>query len=905
MKNYYLFWIASCCLLYNVVFATSGPIDICSQGNQVLTAPVKANATYQWQMITDSTASYFILGDNATFSGVNGHTLTISNLSTGFYGRAIRCRIVDPVTGLSYSDTVFFRFKNTWNGSISNAWENPSNWSCGQVPDAHTDIIINSGTPVVSSHVVCRSLTVGNGANVTVGKGFSIQLTHESSRDVVLHSNVRVIDSTLFTLNLDSAKLENGTYEFTIGSIPLPVLANDVIVGYADVPFARKVKSVQVLGNKVTLETEPAGLGDIFQKLSMHQSFNSAGEVMQGLQDEPGNPELQDDDPKELKHIFNNLSIISNASASITATGDLSASGDWDFDLEIKDSQVDYLFMGAKTLNFNAGVSFNFQTNGTYNLPSASYSTPLFKVFRIFPIYAGIFVIPVYMEIIASLQAEVGLKAEAALARQVTLNHESALKLGVEYSNGSWRTIAETNMNSTLDYSSQTELAFEAEGSIGPVFSLKFYKLAGPYIAFPVTGELSRRATQVSGEPMLWDFNARAHLDFKAGVNAGFSAGPFEATFFDFFYSKKFLTKEYTTPFELQKVTTGNPVAEAGQYLDEPIKVKVLDQKGIPEQGVAVLFEVMEGGGFVNLPYAHTNGEGIASVNWSLGVTPGTPQKLKATVLRSDRSSIQSSPQVFEAFIKAKPVVTTNYMHSVSANFAQVNSTLHSAGGSPLLVRGVCWNTTGNPTVFNSKTSDGKATGSYFSFVGQLTHQTTYYVRAYAINQTDTAYGATLSFTTTPPLPLILTVTSNGAVATASTQHGVPPYKYSWNGGPLSDNNTFNDVSVRRNITLKVVDAVGAELTRSDICVGAWGNFVPSPCTVQQFRYYLNEILVCTLSLNQTQNAIFVGSHNIKMVGVYTGATHNGSSTIQPGQACIQWFTCCPNANTCSPNLCN
>ena len=45
-------------------------------------------------------------------------------------------------------------------------------------------------------------------------------------------------------------------------------------------------------------------------------------------------------------------------------------------------------------------------------------------------------------------------------------------------------------------------------------------------------------------------------------------------------------------------------------------------------------------------------------------------------------------------------------------------------------------------------TIDGTGTGSFNSYLTNLTHSTTYYVRAYATNSLGTAYGNQVSFTT-------------------------------------------------------------------------------------------------------------------------------------------------------------
>lgn len=66
----------------------------------------------------------------------------------------------------------------TWIGMVSTAWENPANWSCGTLPDANTDVIINSGTVVLNSNTSIRSFTVKPGVNFTVTPGNNLIVNH-------------------------------------------------------------------------------------------------------------------------------------------------------------------------------------------------------------------------------------------------------------------------------------------------------------------------------------------------------------------------------------------------------------------------------------------------------------------------------------------------------------------------------------------------------------------------------------------------------------------------------------------------------------------------------------------------------------------------------------------------------
>ena len=69
-------------------------------------------------------------------------------------------------------------------------------------------------------------------------------------------------------------------------------------------------------------------------------------------------------------------------------------------------------------------------------------------------------------------------------------------------------------------------------------------------------------------------------------------------------------------------------------------------------------------------------------------------------------------------------------------------------GGADITARGVCWNTTGDPTTANSKTEDGTGDGAFTSTMTDLTYGTVYYVKAYGTNSAGTSYGSEMTFRT-------------------------------------------------------------------------------------------------------------------------------------------------------------
>ena len=93
--------------------------------------------------------------------------------------------------------------------------------------------------------------------------------------------------------------------------------------------------------------------------------------------------------------------------------------------------------------------------------------------------------------------------------------------------------------------------------------------------------------------------------------------------------------------------------------------------------------------------------------------------------------------------------LTTSIIGSLTSSSAISGGNITADGGGTITARGVCWSLSQNPSLSDSKTTDGTGTGSFASNITGLQPLTTYYVRAYATNIAGTAYGNELSFATT------------------------------------------------------------------------------------------------------------------------------------------------------------
>lgn len=125
--------------------------------------------------------------------------------------------------------------------------------------------------------------------------------------------------------------------------------------------------------------------------------------------------------------------------------------------------------------------------------------------------------------------------------------------------------------------------------------------------------------------------------------------------------------------------------------------------------------------------------------------------------------------------------ITLGEIANITAQSATCNVTINDDGGVPISQRGICWSTTQYPTVDGQRSDMGMGSGNFTMTITGLQVSTTYYVRAYAINQAGIHYSSQRSFTTTSGMPTVTTAdVTNVAATSAST------------GGNVTGNGGFN-----------------------------------------------------------------------------------------------------------------
>lgn len=167
-----------------------------------------------------------------------------------------------------------------------------------------------------------------------------------------------------------------------------------------------------------------------------------------------------------------------------------------------------------------------------------------------------------------------------------------------------------------------------------------------------------------------------------------------------------------------------------------------------------------------------TDGSGMSSfVSSIIGLSANTNYHVRAYATNNAGTAYGADIAFTTLIVNSTiPIVSTFATTLIVKTTATSGGNVISDGGSPVTTRGVCWNTTGSPTIFDSRMGDGIGTGSFILNLTGLTKSTVYYIRAYATNSVGTAYGNILTFKT-DDVP-VLTTTSVYAIQQTTAKSG-------------------------------------------------------------------------------------------------------------------------------------
>lgn len=144
-----------------------------------------------------------------------------------------------------------------------------------------------------------------------------------------------------------------------------------------------------------------------------------------------------------------------------------------------------------------------------------------------------------------------------------------------------------------------------------------------------------------------------------------------------------------------------------------------------------------------------TDGSGTGSFTSSItGLTAATTYYIRAYATNSAGTSYGNQLTFVTTQSLSMAVVTTSVVTNITTTAATLGGNVTSDGNANVTERGTVVSASPNPTTAGNKFPNGTGTGSFSSNITGFTPNTTYYVRAYAINSQGTSYGIELSFKT-------------------------------------------------------------------------------------------------------------------------------------------------------------
>ncbi len=295
---------------------------------------------------------------------------------------------------------------------------------------------------------------------------------------------------------------------------------------------------------------------------------------------------------------------------------------------------------------------------------------------------------------------------------------------------------------------------------------------------------------------------------------------------------------------------------------------------------------------------SYTNdGSGSGSFSSSISnLTPATLYYYRAYAVNS--LGVSYGAVVSFSTLSTLASVTTSSVSSVGSSSATCGGNVVSDGGSLISARGVCWNTSGNPTILSSKISEGTGKGAFSLNISGLQPGTTYYLRAYVTNGQGTSYGEQVSFKTLATLPVLSTSSISSVGSTSAVSGGV----ISTDGGAsiISKGvcwNTYGNPTINSS---KTNDGGGSGSFTSSI-TGLSGNttyYVRSYATNSQGTDYGSQISFTTLS-----PTVIINTSSVTSIST-TSAVCGGSITSDGGYY-ISSRGVCWSSSTTTPTISN
>lgn len=268
------------------------------------------------------------------------------------------------------------------------------------------------------------------------------------------------------------------------------------------------------------------------------------------------------------------------------------------------------------------------------------------------------------------------------------------------------------------------------------------------------------------------------------------------------------------------------------------------------------------------------------------GLIPATQYYLRSYATNSVGTGYGS----VKSFITVIPtVINTSVITNITEETADCGWDLLEDGGEQPITCGLCWSTSPNPTIADTKTSQSCNKGIYTYQITGLSDSTVYHVRAYATNSLGTTYGLNKTFTTTYLYaPTISTYTGSSITINSANSGG---YNISDGGTPITERGIcYSTSSTPTTSSSKVVNSLTGTSSFVSALSGLTDNtyyYVRAYAINKKGTSYGNQVVFTTLDLT-TATVTTTTPADIREVGCHTGGTvsHDGYATVTERGVC-------------------
>jgi hypothetical protein len=162
--------------------------------------------------------------------------------------------------------------QNQWTGSANNNWNNASNWSCGNVPTATENVLINTGSPALDINYevpTSYTLTLSGTGTLTINPGNKLTITGTANfgnQLVTLAANA----SNTGAIVLNGGSLQNATnvalQQWFTGQRAWRMLSN---------PFTTSITGSNIASDNTSFSVNQSGTGDMVVYNSANDSWSA------------------------------------------------------------------------------------------------------------------------------------------------------------------------------------------------------------------------------------------------------------------------------------------------------------------------------------------------------------------------------------------------------------------------------------------------------------------------------------------------------------------------------------------------------------------------------------------------------------------------------------------------------